>query len=249
MDLFWKKETPARSTETLQSLEIHLKEEVDRLQETLSRLEQTRGPLAQRRNSAANQGRSTRALDEGLSSLDQAAREADLLLRRHKGLLAGIDLDRRHNKLLLELHNPSEEADAQPAPVIWDGNLPLRALAALPNSQDWVGLSADGRHLLWLKDGSSEKIPVPGMGARLLKVSGPWIAVGGDGAVQLYHRPSSAWMQPASLSRGTLIAMDLAEDTLLVGMDSGKLQRFMLQVQFGGQSGGSQRLKDRKSVV
>ena len=244
LDIFWKKDTPARSTETLQSLEAHLKEEVDRLQETLSRLEQTRGPLVQRRDSAANQGRSTRALDEGLASLDQAAREADLLLRRHTGLLAGIDLDRRHNALLLELHNPTAEGDAQPPPVMWDGNLPLCALAALPGTQDWVGLSADGRQLLWLKDGSSEKLAVPGMGARLLKVAGPWLALGGDGAVQLYHRPSSAWVQPARLSRGSLVAMDVAGDTLLVGMDSGKLQRFKLSAggSFGNKS--AQRLKD-----
>ncbi|MFT5585298.1 MAG: hypothetical protein ACI9VR_002886, partial [Cognaticolwellia sp.] len=240
LDLFWKKGKPARSTETLQSLELHLKEEVDRLQETLSRLQQTRGPLSQRRSSAANQGRSTRALDEGLSSLDQAAREADLLLRRHKGLLSGIAMDRRHNALLLELHHPTPKEDVQPAAVIWDGSLPLSSLAALPNSEDWIGLSADGRQLLWLKDGHAEKVAVPGMGGRLLKVAGPWIAVGGDGAVQLYHRPSSAWVQPARPSRGRLVAMDLAGDTLLVGMDSGKLQRFVLSAQ----SGSAQRLKD-----
>ncbi len=238
MDLFWKKDAPPRSTETLQSLEVHLKEEVDRLQETLSRLEQTRGPLRQRRDTAASEGRSTRALDEGLASLDQAAREADLLLRRHTGLLAGIDLDRRHNALLLELHNPTPDGAQAPAPVVWDGQTPLRVLAALPDSSDWVGLSADGRRLLWLKEGQVTQDAVPGMGARLMKVAGPWIAVGGDGAVQLYHRPSAAWVQPAKLSRGRLVAMDVMGDTLLVGLDSGKLQRFSLRDM------GAQRLKD-----
>ena len=243
LDLFWKKDKPLPSEDSLQSLEVHLKEEVDRLVETLARLGQTRGPLEQRRGSAADHGRSTRALDEGLSSLDQAAREADLLLRRHKGLLAGIELDRRHNKLLLDRNHAAPEESALPAPVIWQDNLPLCSLAALPNSEDWVGLSADGRELIWLREGSAEKVAVPGMGGRLLRVEGPWIAVGGAGAVQLYHRPSSGWMQPARLSRGRLVAMDLAGQTLLVGMDSGKLQRFMLKAQ-PAKGNSSQGLKD-----
>lgn len=231
LDRLWGRKTEPqvqRKAECLQTLEAHLNQEVARLQETLDRLDQTRGPLQARRMEAASKGRSTRALDEGLAQMEHAAQEARLLLERHKGLLEGISLDRRHNRLLLEMHEERGPAPDLPPPSSL--TVPLQHIAPHPGTSEVIGLSADGRTLYRIGPQSERKLALPGISgkARLL-VRGDWLLVAQGDTLRALHLPTQQPSEPLTLSRGQIVAMDLAGNTLLLGSDQGKLSRHVLR--------------------
>ncbi len=242
---------PQRNPENLRALEARLQAEVERLQEHATHLEATRRPLQERVDGARSQGRDPGPLLEAIRGIDAAIQEARLLVQRQRAVLAGVDVERSHNRIRAFMAGLEDDADGQSLDQLLSGEperaaLPLPAglerlsgLAWSPCGRWLAGLTGEGRQLLlWSLEqpGPPRSIEIPHARADLLAFShdSELLALGCRGGVQLLATAEAEHTAAALLPGGgwgvaptvTALAIEPGGAWLAVGDNKGQLHRF-----------------------
>ena len=241
--LFRRVET--RNPENYQAVESSVQAEIERLESNITDFKKAREPLTERIRVARQQGRDASTLQAAADEVEVAIGQAQTLLQKYRTLLAGIELERRHNAIRVSLAELEDLKGDASDPSLLGVGAPLRAMPV----QDCGPLT----HLYWLPGGALVGLtkkqlihwPPDTQAPTRHSFQGDPIAVAGrdDGTmlaistgseVLIFDVERLTFLLPAHPSRSgrpptiRCLCFSPKGDQLFAGGDSGELYRFSI---------------------
>ena len=229
-----------RHPESLLSLEVKVKAEIQRLEGSLEHLQKTLEPLSRRVQDAREKGREPKGLLDAAAQIEVAVEEARVLLERHQAVLEGVALERRQNDLRLAL----KELESAELPPLTAEPEP-EAVFSLPLGMDVRRLAFDADGTVWClcknhlvrwhpgEDRLAEEHRIPNGEAHAFDRIGEHVVVGATGGLHVLKR-GKGWIHSVLCSRGSWgvrptivgVALSPEKDWILAGAREGGLYRF-----------------------